>query len=107
LPLKQGELILPVVAQYWEDESRKRKRSEVMAAPEIESRVTALEAKVEELQRHLKAVAPDTRPWWENVVGVFADDPAFEEAMRLGREYRESLRPRQATRTKSVKAKER
>ena len=26
--------------------------------------------------------------------GAFADDPEFEEAIRLGREYRESLRPR-------------
>ncbi len=71
-----------------------------MAAPEIELRVAALEAKVEELQRHLKAVAPNTRPWWEQIVGAFADDPAFEEAMRLGREYRESLRPKQTKRAK-------
>jgi len=76
-----------------------------MAASEIELRVAALEAKVEELQRSLKVVAPDTRPWWEHVVGAFADDPAFEEAMRLGREYRESLRPKRATRAKSAKAR--
>ena len=28
------------------------------------------------------------------VFGVFQDDPEFEAAMRLGRAYRESLRPR-------------
>lgn len=78
-----------------------------MAVPEIELRVAALEAKVEELQRSLQAVAPDTRPWWEHVVGAFADDPAFEEAMRLGREYRESLRPKRGARTKSAKARKR
>ena len=78
-----------------------------MAVPEIELRVAALEAKVEQLQRHLKVVAPDTRPWWEHIVGAFADDPAFEEAMRLGREYRESLRPKRAKRAKSAKARKR
>lgn len=65
-----------------------------MAVQEIESRVAVLEAKVEQLQRKLEAVVPDAKPWWEHIVGAFADDPAFEEAMRLGREYRESLRPR-------------
>jgi hypothetical protein len=64
------------------------------AASKLESRVAVLEAKVEQLQRKLEAVTPDAKPWWEHLVGAFADDPAFEEAMRLGREYRESLRPR-------------
>ena len=27
-------------------------------------------------------------PWWKQIIGTFADDPAHEEAMRLGREYR-------------------
>ena len=39
-----------------------------MATPEttveLESRVAILEAKVEKLQRELKAVVPDGRPWW-------------------------------------------
>ncbi len=26
--------------------------------------------------------------WWEEIAGTFADDPAYDEAMRLGREYR-------------------
>jgi hypothetical protein len=60
----------------------------------LESRVAILEEKVIQLQRKLEAVAPEAKPWWQNIVGAFADDPAFEEAMRLGREYRESLRPR-------------
>lgn len=75
----------------------------------LEPRVAALEATVEQLQRKLEFVAPDTNPWWEHIVGAFADDPAFEEAMRLGREYRESLRPKprpkQAKHAKSAKAK--
>lgn len=79
------------------------------AVIKLEPRVAALEATVEQLQRQLELVAPDTNPWWEHIVGAFADDPAFEEAMRLGREYRESLRPqprsKQAKRAKADKGK--
>lgn len=63
-------------------------------AVELESRMAILEAKVERLERELEAVVPNGQPWWQQIVGTFADDPAFEEAMRLGREYRESLRPK-------------
>ena len=28
--------------------------------------------------------------WWENVDGIFADDSIYDEAMSLGREYRNS-----------------
>ena len=86
-----------------------------MATPKtsvkLASRVAVLEAKVEQLQRKLKAVIPDAKPWWEHIVGAFADDPDFEEAMRLGREYRESLRPKprskQSNRAASAKARKR
>jgi hypothetical protein len=37
--------------------------------------------------------SPAEKRWWERIVGIFEDDPEFEEAMRLGREYRDSLRP--------------
>jgi hypothetical protein len=30
----------------------------------------------------------------EKIWGAFADDPAFEQTMRLGRQYRESQRPK-------------
>jgi len=82
-----------------------------MATPEttieLESRVVLLETKVEQLQRKLEAVAPEAKPWWEPIVGAFADDPAFEEAMRLGRKYRESRRPKPAKRAKPAKARKR
>jgi hypothetical protein len=29
---------------------------------------------------------------FEDITGIFADDPAFEEAMALGREYRQSCK---------------
>lgn len=82
-----------------------------MATPnvaiELGSRVTALEVKVAQLQRQLEVVPPDGKPWWERVVGGFADEPAFEEAMRLGREYHESLRPQASKRAKAAKARKR
>lgn len=28
------------------------------------------------------------QPWWEDIVGVFADDPTYDESMQLGRQYR-------------------
>lgn len=31
-------------------------------------------------------------PWWEQIAGTFADSSAYDEAMRLGREYRLTLR---------------
>ena len=61
----------------------------------IENRITALE---NELERLKKKVDVDPRPWWEQIFGRFANDPMYEEAMRLGREYRESLRPKTAAR---------
>ncbi|HKI33702.1 MAG TPA: hypothetical protein VKA46_17745 [Gemmataceae bacterium] len=65
-----------------------------MATVKIEDRVAALEAEIAQL----KVKIDGADPWKEVVWGAFADDPAFEEAMRLGREYRESLRrkPRKA-----------
>ncbi len=59
----------------------------------IEERVASLEKKVEQLSR---AIAPDLiwREGWESTIGRSANDPAFDEMVRLGAEYRESLRPK-------------
>ncbi len=70
-----------------------------MAVPEIELRVAALEAEVMQLRHLLEAVIKPARPWWQEIYGTFANDSLYEEAMRLGREYRESLRPKRAKRS--------
>lgn len=70
-----------------------------MSVPEIEQRVTALENEVTQLKRKLEEVTNPASPWWREIYGTFADDPLHEEAIRLGREYRESLRPKPAKRT--------
>ena len=58
----------------------------------LEERVTRLETEVNALKRHLKQGDAMRIPWWEQIAGTFADDPAFDEAMRLGRQYREAQR---------------
>ena len=65
-----------------------------MAAPEIETRVTALETELARLKERVEKAVPSQGDWLDDIYGAFANDPDFEEAMRLGREYRESLRPK-------------
>lgn len=63
-----------------------------MATAQIELRLATLEAEVSRLRQKVEAAQPH---WVDKVYGAFADDPDFLEAMRLGREYRESLRPQE------------
>lgn len=65
-----------------------------MSADNLEKRVVAIEAEVAELKAKLASVSGEDVPWWKRVSGMFADDPAFDEAMKLGREWRESFRPK-------------
>lgn len=77
-----------------------------MAATELEERVVELErnfsrriaeleAQVSRLSQQVEAkpVLGETA-WWKKIVGIYKNDPEFDEAERLGREYRESLRPK-------------
>jgi hypothetical protein len=54
----------------------------------VEDRLKVLEQAVEELKLQLKTLKRRC-PWYEEIAGSFADDQAFEEVIRLGREYRE------------------
>jgi hypothetical protein len=72
-----------------------------VATVKLEDRVAALEAEVAKLKAKLEGQAGAEVPWWKKIRGSFANDPAFLEAMRLGREYRESLRPKPRKRKKS------
>ena len=64
-----------------------------MTVAQLEERLVALERTVDELKAHLARTTPPRR-WWVEDAGRFADDPVFDEMVRLGRAYRESLRPR-------------
>ena len=64
---------------------------------ELAQRVTDLEAAVSNLKRQVDELAA-VQPWWEQIVGTFEDDPIYDEAMKLGRHYRQSLRPKPSSR---------
>lgn len=53
----------------------------------LEQRVEELEKKVADLSAHSIPTVRKKDPW--STFGIFRDDPDFEEAVRLGREYRE------------------
>ncbi len=60
-----------------------------MATPTIEERLSELEEKVARLMDE-KAEMQKPIPWWQRHVGAFKDSHHYEEAMRLGVEYRRS-----------------
>lgn len=53
----------------------------------LEKRVEALEKKVAELSAGSSRSV--RKKDWRRTIGIFHNDPDFEEAVRLGREYRE------------------
>ncbi|WP_066382702.1 MULTISPECIES: hypothetical protein [unclassified Anabaena] len=59
---------------------------------QLEERVAILEAEVASLKSKLEVVSATKTPWWQKIAGTFADNSAYNEAMQLGHEYRESLR---------------
>jgi hypothetical protein len=67
-----------------------------MTISALEKRVAALEEELAALRKKLET-ADTAAPWWERIAGTFAHDPIYEEAMKLGRKYRESLRPKKRT----------
>ena len=74
----------------------------------LESRITTLEEEIAQLKRERITGIPNTLPWWEQRWGLFDNDPDYDMAMKLGRQYRESLRPKPTkskTRKKAVKRK--
>lgn len=72
-----------------------------MATAEIKLRLAALEAEVAQLKQQLQKPVEPEEHWVTGIFGAFAGDEDFLEAMRLGRKYRESLRPK--PRAKSAK----
>jgi hypothetical protein len=68
---------------------------------ELEARVVALEKEVKQLRAHLRT--PTEQPhWWHDAAGRFENDAVFDEIVRLGKEYRDSLRPGQRKKTRKA-----
>ena len=65
-----------------------------MTTSELSVRVAALEAEMARIKEQLREGPGSKKDIVDVWYGKFANDPYFDEAMRLGRKYRESLRPR-------------
>ena len=66
-----------------------------MANSNLALRMANVEAKLEQLTQKIENRDQEVQlPWWHKISGTFANDPAHAEAMKLGRKYRESLRPK-------------
>ena len=65
-----------------------------MANATLEERVATLEAELAELKKRNVPESPqESIPWYKARFGAFKDDPDYEEAMRLGRKWREAQQP--------------
>jgi len=75
----------------------------------LESRLANLESEVAQLKAQTESSSVSCGDWVDQIYGLFADYPDFDEVVRLGREYRESLRPKSAKRrtAKSKKSRNR
>lgn len=78
-----------------------------MATVRLADRVAALEAQMIQLKAKLEELTGAKVPWWQAIAGTFANDPTYEEAMRLGREWRESFRPKPRRNKKATNARPR
>ena len=63
-----------------------------MSSTKVEDRISVLEHELAALRQKFEKMEKKELPWWKQIIGTFADDPAHEEAMRLGREYRTAQR---------------
>jgi hypothetical protein len=63
-----------------------------MTTQQLEARLATLEQEMAQVKQMLTPAgqSPAIQPWWEKIAGSFADDPDFDEAERLGREWRKS-----------------
>ena len=61
-----------------------------MPVSTLEERVATLEKRIDSLSLKIEENPPRIPHRWELIVGSFADSEGFEDAVRLGREYREA-----------------
>lgn len=74
-----------------------------MTTSALEARVAALETEVARLKSQLNAPTKTKASWLDSIWGSFANDPIYDEAMRLGRQYREGTRRKVPKKTRKRK----
>ena len=62
-----------------------------MTLAQLEKRVEQLEKLVSD--QSLPAAKRNAK-WWLDHAGMFANDPGYDQIVRLGRKYRQSLKPK-------------
>ncbi|MBV8885025.1 MAG: hypothetical protein JO235_13660 [Chroococcidiopsidaceae cyanobacterium CP_BM_RX_35] len=56
----------------------------------LEARVATLETELSQMKQMLSGFLQQKAPWWLKVAGSFENDPTFDEAVRLGQEWRKT-----------------
>jgi len=60
------------------------------SSQQLEARVANLEKELAQVKMILANTTNTKEPWWLKVAGSFENDPTFDEAVRLGQEWRKS-----------------
>ena len=61
-----------------------------LSQQQLEEKVISLEKEMNQVKQILSINIKKSVPWWEEIIGTFANNSAFEEAMELGNQYRKS-----------------
>ncbi|CAD5913344.1 hypothetical protein NO108_00556 [Planktothrix rubescens] len=61
-----------------------------LSQQQLEEKVISLEQEMNQVKKILSINVKKSVPWWEEITGTFADNLAFEEAIELGNQYRQS-----------------
>lgn len=60
-----------------------------MSDTRTEQRLSELEKELATLRKQVESLTSQA-PWWERIAGTFAGDRAYKQAMKLGKQYRDS-----------------
>ena len=64
-----------------------------MTSQQLEERLSSLEQEIVQIKSLIAksgSPSPIKEKWWHNIAGSAANDPTFDEAEQLGREWRRS-----------------
>jgi hypothetical protein len=61
-----------------------------MTSQQLETRVAKLELELAQMKQELAESSRRKNPWWLEIAGSCENDYTFDEAVRLGQEWRKS-----------------